>query len=69
MVRHAAAIAACAVLLATAAADPGPGPQAWPERIANVSAAEFWKQVEDGGLLPKRKYESFWRSLPSRASP
>jgi hypothetical protein len=67
MVRHAAAIAACAVLLATAAAEPGPGPQAWPERIANVSAAEFWKQVEDGGLLPKRKYESFWRSLPADA--
>ena len=58
---------ACAVLVATAAAEPGPGPQAWPERIANVSAAEFWRQVEEGGLLPKQKYESFFRSLPDDA--
>jgi hypothetical protein len=67
MVRHAAVMFACAVLVATAAAEPGPGLQAWPERIANVSAAEFWKQVEEGGLLPKQKYESFFRSLPDDA--
>jgi hypothetical protein len=67
MIRPVAVLCACAVALATAGAEPGPGPQAWPERIANVSAAEFWKQVEDGGLLPKRKYESFWRSLPADA--
>ena len=67
MVRHAAAMFACAVLVATAAAEPDPGPQAWPERIANVSAAEFWRQVEEGGLLPKQKYESFFRSLPDDA--
>ncbi|MFM7291615.1 MAG: hypothetical protein ACKO6B_10315, partial [Planctomycetia bacterium] len=41
-----------------ARAEPSAGPQAWPERIANVSAAEFWKQVEEKGLLPQRKYES-----------
>lgn len=67
MVRPAAVMFACAVLVATAAAEPGPGPQAWPERIANVSAAEFWRQVEEGGLLPKQKYESFFRSLPDDA--
>lgn len=50
-----------------AAAEPGPGPQAWPERIAGVSAAEFWKQVEEGGLLPKRSYPSFFRPLPAAA--
>lgn len=47
------------------AAEPGPGRQAWPERIANVSAAEFWRQVEEGGLLPQRRHESFWRTLPA----
>lgn len=51
----------------SAAAEPGPGPQRWPERIANVSAAEFWRHVEEGGLLPTRRYDSFWRRLPADA--
>jgi len=60
-------VAAVVGLAMTARGEPPPGPQAWPERIANVSAAEFWKQVEEKGLLPKRKYESFFRSLPADA--
>jgi len=67
MDRFGGAMLAWVVLGATASAEPGPGPQVWPERIANVSAAEFWKQIEEGGLLPKRKYDSFFRSLPADA--
>jgi hypothetical protein len=63
----AAVLAAAALLAASAGAEPEPGPQAWPERIANVSAAEFWKQVEEGGLLPKRRHASFFRPLPDDA--
>jgi len=68
----AAACAAIPLVFATAgppptAAEPGPGPQRWPERIANVSTAEFWKQIEEGGLLPTRTYDSFWRPLPAEA--
>jgi hypothetical protein len=50
-----------------ARAEPPPGPRAWPDRIAAVSAAEFWKQVEEGGLLPKKKFDSFFRVLPADA--
>ena len=46
------------------AQEPGPGSQVWPERIANVSAAAFWRELEAGGLMPKRSYASFWRPLP-----
>ena len=49
------------------AAEPGPGPQAWPERIGNVSAGRFWQTLEDGGLLPTRSYPSFWRTLTAEA--
>ena len=47
--------------------EPPPGPRAWPDRIAAVSAAEFWKQVEEDGLLPKKKFDSFFRVLPADA--
>lgn len=67
MVRFGAAVFACMVLAATVRAEPEPGPRVWPDRIADVSAAEFWKQVEEDGLLPKRKYESFFRALPADA--
>lgn len=49
------------------AAEPGPGGQAWPERIAQVSAAEFWRHVEEGGLLAQKPHTSFWRPLPAEA--
>lgn len=63
-----AGVAAIAgIAWAAFAQEPGPGGQAWPERIANVSAAAFWKELEAGGLLPKRSYPSFWRPLPADA--
>ena len=49
------------------AEEPGPGPQTWPERIGNVSAAAFWRAIDDGGLTPTRSHASFWRSLPADA--
>jgi hypothetical protein len=67
MTRSSGFVAAVVVLAMTARAEPLPGPRAWPDRIADVSAAEFWKQVEEDGLLPKRKYESFFRTLPADA--
>lgn len=53
--------------LAAAAEEPGPGRQAWPERIGNVSATAFWQALEDGGLLPVRSAPSFWRPLAAGA--
>jgi hypothetical protein len=50
-----------------AAEEPGPGRQAWPERIGNVSATAFWQALEDGGLLPVRSSPSFWRPLAAGA--
>jgi len=67
MVRPPVALVACVVPAMTAWAEPGPGPQAWPEPIAHVSAVEFWKQIEDGGLAAQQKSDSFWRPLPVEA--
>ncbi|MFM8890656.1 MAG: hypothetical protein ACKOTB_03360 [Planctomycetia bacterium] len=60
--------AGLAVVAAGARAEePGPGGQAWPDRIATVSAAAFWNELEAGGLLPARSFQSFWRPLPAAA--
>jgi len=63
--RLGAGLAVAVLLAALAWAEPGPGPQAWPDRIANVSATEFWRQLEEGGLAPQRQHASFWRPLPA----
>ncbi|MFM8702633.1 MAG: hypothetical protein ACKOHG_01985, partial [Planctomycetia bacterium] len=67
MMRSSGFVAAVVGLAMTARAEPPAGPRVWPDRIADVSATEFWKHVEDDGLLPKRKYESFFRALPANA--
>ena len=49
------------------AAEPPPGPIAWPDRMAAVSAAEFWRLLEADRLVPTKKYPTFWRQLPEGA--
>lgn len=59
-------VASC---LSAGAAEPSPGPIAWPDRMGAVSAAEFWRHLEADRLVPTKKSPTFWRQLPTGAGP
>ena len=60
-------IVTLAIAVVAVAEQPGPGRRAWTDRIAAVSAAEFWKHLEADGLVSNNSYPSFWRELDDQA--
>ena len=47
----------------------GTPPNPWLDEISTISAAEFWRQLEEFELIPNEEFDSLWRELPESVEP